>query len=53
MVQIITLAGRNHTQRRLPEPHGKPVMTWMIDPTTGRPVMSWSLPLPVAEKLAA
>ena len=53
MTEILAFAARAHSPQRLPEPSGKPVAHWVIDPMTGRPVMAWSLPQAAAEKIAA
>ncbi|HKM63999.1 MAG TPA: hypothetical protein VJY39_16060 [Acidisphaera sp.] len=53
MTTIATLAARHTTQPRSRQPSEKPVMTWVIDPASGRPVMAWSLPQSAVDKLAA
>lgn len=53
MTNLVMLAARHNTQPRARQQSEKPVMTWVIDPATGRPVMAWSLPQSAANKVAA
>jgi hypothetical protein len=53
MTRIVALTTRSHTRQPLPAPVEKPVMTWVIDPATGRPVMAWSLPNAEPKAIAA
>ena len=51
MSNIILLATRDGRQDREPVDAARPVMTWVIDASTGRPVMAWSLPASEVETI--